>query len=137
MEYDNTNQGVLYRNRRKEKDSHPTHTGRATVFGGEFWLAAWPHRDDGKNLSVAMTNKADRGETYDFVLHYKGVNGTKPHYTGELNGEKIACWINEMKRDTEKLRKGDKYLSLRFTTPNQGGGGQGQEEAVVNDDIPF
>lgn len=41
MSYDNTNTGVLFRNKRKEKPTHPDHTGSINVDGKEYWLSAW------------------------------------------------------------------------------------------------
>lgn len=39
--YDNTNRGALFTNKRREKDSHPTFTGRINVEGKDYWLSAW------------------------------------------------------------------------------------------------
>jgi hypothetical protein len=39
MSYDNTNTGMLAANERREKDTHPTHTGVINVDGREYWLA--------------------------------------------------------------------------------------------------
>ena len=39
-EYDNTNRGVLFKNDRKESDSHPDYKGQINVDGTEFWLSA-------------------------------------------------------------------------------------------------
>lgn len=39
--YDDTNRGALFTNKRREKDSHPTFTGRINVEGRDYWLSAW------------------------------------------------------------------------------------------------
>lgn len=41
MAYDNTNTGMLSRNERKEKDTHPEYRGSINVEGKEYWLSAW------------------------------------------------------------------------------------------------
>lgn len=41
MTYDNTNSGILARNKRKEKDTHPEFTGSLNVNGVDYWLSAW------------------------------------------------------------------------------------------------
>jgi hypothetical protein len=41
MAYDNNNSGIMYRNKRREKDTHPEFTGQLTVDGVEYWLSAW------------------------------------------------------------------------------------------------
>lgn len=41
MAYDNTNTGLLKKNDRKEKDSHPDYRGMVNVDGVEYWLSAW------------------------------------------------------------------------------------------------
>lgn len=43
-EYDNTNTGILARNERKEKDTHPDLQGFINVDGKEYWLSAWSKR---------------------------------------------------------------------------------------------
>jgi len=39
--YDNTNTGLLKKNDRKEKDSHPDYRGMVNVDGVDYWLSAW------------------------------------------------------------------------------------------------
>lgn len=41
MAFDNTNSGILSRNERKEKDTHPDFSGSINVEGVEYWLSGW------------------------------------------------------------------------------------------------
>ena len=62
MEYDNTNRGVLFKNDRKEKESHPDYKGNYTDGNGqEFWLSAWLKKDKNGNtfMSLSTTAKDD------------------------------------------------------------------------------
>ena len=63
MAYDNTNTGLLSRNDRKEKDTHPDYKGQINVDGVEYWLSGWvKERKDGTgkffSLSVSPKNTA-------------------------------------------------------------------------------
>ncbi len=40
-QYDNTNTGMLARNDRKERDTHPDYRGSINVGGVDYWLSAW------------------------------------------------------------------------------------------------
>lgn len=41
MAYDNTNSGALFKNTKKEKDTHPDYNGSINVDGVDYWLNAW------------------------------------------------------------------------------------------------
>ena len=61
-EYDNTNSGAIFRNKRKETDRHPDMTGTLNVEGREYWVSAWSktsERVDGKFLSLSIKPKED------------------------------------------------------------------------------
>jgi len=35
------NTGSLFKNEKKDKDTHPDYTGNAMIEGREFWISAW------------------------------------------------------------------------------------------------
>jgi hypothetical protein len=39
--YDDTNRGTLFKNNRKEKESHPDYNGKINVNGENYDLSAW------------------------------------------------------------------------------------------------
>jgi uncharacterized protein (DUF736 family) len=59
MSYDNTNTGVLFKNDRKEKPTHPDYNGSIDVEGREYWLNAWVKegKTGKKFFSIALKAK--------------------------------------------------------------------------------
>jgi hypothetical protein len=47
MSYDNTNKAVIFKNTKKEKDTHPDYQGTINVEGKEFSISLWVK--EGKN----------------------------------------------------------------------------------------
>lgn len=62
-QYDNTNRGLLSRNDRKEKETHPSHKGSINVEGVEYWLDAWTQeRKDGSGKFFSLSVKRKDGQ---------------------------------------------------------------------------
>jgi len=64
MEYDNTNRGVMFKNDRKEKETHPDLKGSINIDGKEFWLSGWSKvtgKGD-KRLSLSVTPKESQSK---------------------------------------------------------------------------
>lgn len=58
QQYDNTNRGVLFKNDRATKDTHPGYTGSLNVEGVEYFLDAWVKEGSkGKFFSVSVKRK--------------------------------------------------------------------------------
>ena len=54
-------QGSLFRNEKREKDTHPHATGSALIGGVEYWVSAWTKEGkSGKWQSLAFTPKTTK-----------------------------------------------------------------------------
>ena len=53
------NSGSLFKNDKKEKDSHPNAKGSAKIGGVEYWVSAWTKKDKNGNpwQSLSFTKK--------------------------------------------------------------------------------
>jgi hypothetical protein len=51
------NSGSLFRNDRKEKESHPDRTGSAMVDGVEYWVSGWIKQDRNGNQFMSLAFK--------------------------------------------------------------------------------
>lgn len=59
-QYDNINRFTLFKNNRKEKDTHPDLTGTINVHGVEYYLNAWTKEGrSGKFISGTIKPKDD------------------------------------------------------------------------------
>lgn len=58
----NDNSGALFANDKREKDTHPTHTGTATIDGVDYWVSAWVKEKNGrKYFSMSYKQKDIQG----------------------------------------------------------------------------
>lgn len=63
MSYDNTNRGQMWRNDKKEKDSHPDFKGSINIEGVEYWLNGWSRRPDANPKAPAVAFSVQKKET--------------------------------------------------------------------------
>jgi uncharacterized protein (DUF736 family) len=63
-EYDDTNRGALFKNKRKDSDRHPDYTGTLNVGGAELWISAWlkVSQKGEKFMSISVKPKEERRE---------------------------------------------------------------------------
>lgn len=57
MEYDNTNRGVLFRNDKKETESHPDRNGSINIEGTDYWLSGWLKKSKAGNQFLSLSAK--------------------------------------------------------------------------------
>jgi hypothetical protein len=58
-QYDETNRGTLWKNDRKQSDTHPDLSGTINVDGKEYWLSGWRGKgaDGGKGPILSLSVK--------------------------------------------------------------------------------
>ena len=56
MEYDNSNRGALFTNR-KDNPNWPDYKGSLNVAGTDYWLSAWLKKDKGGNTYMSLSVK--------------------------------------------------------------------------------
>jgi hypothetical protein len=57
-DYDNNMRGVLFKNDRKEKETHPDYKGSCEINNEEMWMSAWiKEGKNGKFMSFSFTPK--------------------------------------------------------------------------------
>jgi hypothetical protein len=55
------NSGVLFKNEKREKESHPHYKGNIRVDGQDFWLSAWiKEGKNGKFMGLAVSPKEEQ-----------------------------------------------------------------------------
>ena len=52
--YDNNQKGAIWKNEKREKDTHPHFKGNATIEGVEYYVSAWKRDDNAKPNSPAL-----------------------------------------------------------------------------------
>ena len=67
-DYDNSNSGVLFKNNKKDTNSHPYYKGSINVGGVEYWASGWVNTkkdNDEKYVSLKFTPKDEASNPSD------------------------------------------------------------------------
>ena len=56
-DYDDTNRGALFRNERKEAETHADYNGTLNVNGQEFWINSWLKESKGGKKYMSLSIK--------------------------------------------------------------------------------
>jgi len=63
MAYDNQNSGAIFRNEKKQTDSHPDYTGSINVNGVDMWVSGWlktSEKTGKKFMSLSVKAKEEK-----------------------------------------------------------------------------
>jgi hypothetical protein len=87
-QYDNTNRGILSRNDRKEKETHPSHKGSINVDGVEYWLDAWTQeRKDGTGKFFSLSVKRKDAQQAKPPAAAKSAAGRAPQSFEDMDSD--------------------------------------------------
>jgi hypothetical protein len=78
------NSGTLFKNDRREKDSHPHATGTALIDGVEYWISAWTKDGQkGRFQSLSFKRKEPKRAQREQRTSYDD----RPRFERDDNGE--------------------------------------------------
>jgi uncharacterized protein (DUF736 family) len=79
------NTGSLFKNDRKEKDTHPDYKGSALINGVDHWLDAWINEDRNGNKYMSLKLKPKEARNGGQVAEYAA--SQKPAFDPDLDDE--------------------------------------------------
>lgn len=85
-DFDKTNRGSIWKNDKKDKDSHPDFTGSLNVAGVEYWVSAWKRKEGANPKAPALSFSIKPKEEQQTAPQnsYAKATGRDPISTGRL-----------------------------------------------------
>jgi hypothetical protein len=87
MEHDNTNRGAIWKNEKKERDTHPDFTGSLNVNGVEYWVSAWKRKEDAGPKAPALSFSVKPKDEQPSIGQRATAKIKKPH--DDMDGDLI------------------------------------------------
>lgn len=87
-DFDNTNRGSIWKNEKKEKDTHPDFTGTLNVGGVEYWVSAWKRKEGAAAKAPALS----------FSIKPKDEQAARPAAERDVPPKRVAS-SNDMNDD--------------------------------------
>ena len=71
--------GALFKNDKREKDTHPHYRGDCTIHGKKFWVSAWiKEGQKGKYMSLAFRRADEKDEKPSATVKAKAFEPAEP-----------------------------------------------------------
>lgn len=71
MPYNNELKGVIFKNKKKLKDTHPDYTGSCQINGEHFYISAWTKEKDGEKYFSCSFNKKEEAKPSSHAVDIK------------------------------------------------------------------
>ena len=86
MAYDNRNRGSIWKNEKKQTETHPDFTGTYTDENNvEYWVSAWKRKPDASDKAPALSFSLKRKEATQGVQNQPGRD--KPAKTSDYSSD--------------------------------------------------
>ncbi len=88
MPHDNTNRGAIWKNEKKEQDTHPDFTGSLNVDGVEYWVSAWKRKEGAAPKAPALSFSVKPKETKQAAAPQRRA-APRPRDDDDMGGDSI------------------------------------------------
>ena len=87
MEYDNTNRGGVWLNKKRDKDTSPHYKGELNIEGKEYWIAVWKNDPGVDGKKPVLNFRAQVKEPKQDQHNQAKANGFAPDEVEDMDDE--------------------------------------------------